>query len=472
MIPTHKHPARRDPLRSGRKIVHERWSSPRMFVLAAGGAVIGFNNFWQFPELAVRYGGGAFVAVYLLCVLLLGVPLLMAEFALGRAGKASPIATFRFLAKRVRAVSLWQLVGGMGVLAAFLILSYLSVIAGWVIAFALRAGLGVFAGLTADGLNAQFAQLVRDPEKQLFWHMLFIVMTMVVVGRGVRHGLEAVARFAVPLLLVLLLGLAAYAATTDAFAHAASVLFLPDFDKLSAGGVLAALAQAFFSLGLGAGAMLMYGAYLHADARIPRLSLYVAGIDTATSLVAALAVFALLFAANINPTSGPSLVFQAIPLAFDVLPFGRVMLTLFYVLLIVVAWTSACALAEPTMVWLSERFGMSLRRSTILCGFGAWILGVACLLSFNAWAYPFTFFGAVKRFGFFDTLQVATAQVLLPLAGLLTAVFTGWVLSRDMLRAALPLRPAGLYFLWRWLLRWAIPAMLLIVLLNLPQLYA
>ncbi|MGE5240920.1 MAG: sodium-dependent transporter, partial [Bacteroidota bacterium] len=284
MIPTHKHPARRDPLRSGRKTVYERWSSPRMFVLAAGGAAIGFNNFWQFPQLAAQYGGGAFVLVYLLCVLFLGVPMLMAEFAMGRAGKASPVATFRLLAGRVRADSLWQLVGGMGVLAVFLILSYLSVITGWVIAFALRAGLGVFTGLTADGMNAQFAQLVKDPEKQLFWHTLFISMTMVVAGRGVRYGLEAIARFAVPLLFILLLGLTAYAATSDAFAHAASVLFMPDFDRLSTDGLLAALSQAFFSLGLGAGAMLMYGAYLHADARVTRLSFYVAGIDTLTSL--------------------------------------------------------------------------------------------------------------------------------------------------------------------------------------------
>jgi len=472
MIPTHKHPARRDPLRSGRKTVYERWSSPRIFVLAAGGAAIGFNNFWQFPQLAATYGGGAFLVVYLLCVLFLGVPLLMAEFAMGRAGKASPIATFRFLAGRAHADSLWQLVGGMGVLAVFLILSYLSVITGWVIAFALRAGFGVFAGLTADGMNAQFTQLVKDPEKQLFWHTLFITMTMIVAGRGVRHGLEAVARFVVPLLLVLLLGLTVYAATTDAFAHAASVLFMPDFSKLNGDGLLAALSQAFFSLGLGAGAMLMYGAYLSADARITRLSFYVAGVDTVTSLAAALAVFTLLFAGGVDLASGPSLVFQAIPLAFDHLPFGRAVMTVFYVLLIVVAWTSAIALAEPVMVWLSERFGMSLRRSTILCGLGAWTLGVVTILSFNAWAFSFMFFGVVKKFGFFDVLQVVTAQAVLPLCGILTAVFAGWVLKRDMMREALHLRPTGFYLLWRWLLRWAIPAMLLVVLFNLPQLYA
>ncbi|MGE5241791.1 MAG: sodium-dependent transporter, partial [Bacteroidota bacterium] len=228
----------------------------------------------------------------------------------------------------------------------------------------------------------------------------------------------------------------------------------------------------FFSLGLGAGAMLMYGAYLHADARVTRLSFYVAGIDTLTSLIAALVVFTLLFAGGIDLASGPSLVFQAIPLAFDHLPFGRGVMTVFYVLLIIVAWTSSVALAEPVMVWLSERFGMSLRRSTILCGLGAWTLGVVSILSFNAWAYSFTFFGVVKKFGFFDVLQVVTAQALLPLCGLLTALFAGWVLKRDMMREALRLRPSGLFMLWRWLMRWTIPILLLIVLFNLPQLNA
>jgi len=170
--------------------VHERWSSPGLFVLAAGGAAIGFNNFWQFPQLVAQYGGAAFLIVYLLCLLIVGLPLLMAEYMLGRSGRASPVAIFRFLARRVHGNRLWSVVGAMGVLSVFLILSYLSVIAGWVIAYTLRAASGVFVGLTADGMGAQFAQLVKDPEKQLFWHTLFMTMVMVMVSRGVRHGLD------------------------------------------------------------------------------------------------------------------------------------------------------------------------------------------------------------------------------------------------------------------------------------------
>jgi len=472
MIPTHKHPARRDPLRSGRKTVHERWSSPGIFVLAAGGAAIGFNNFWQFPQLAAQYGGGAFLIVYLLCLLIIGLPLLMAEYMLGRSGRASPVTTFRFLARRVHGSRLWSVVGAMGVLSVFLILSYLSVIAGWVIAYTLRAASGVFVGLTADGMGAQFAQLVKDPEKQLFWHTLFMTMTMVTVSRGVRHGLEALARYVMPLLLILLLVLTVYAANTDALAHAVSMLFLPDFTRLTGAGVLAAISYAFFSLGLGAGAMLMYGAYLNVEARIPRLSLYVVGIDTFTALAISLVVFSVLSAGGVELSSGPSLVFQSLPLAFDHLPFGRVFITLFLALLVLAAWTSAVSLAEPVMVWLSERFSMSLRNSALLCGLGAWALGVVTILSFNNWAFSFKVFGIVKKMGFFDVMQVVTAQVLLPVSGILIALFAGWVLKPETTREVLHLRPSWLYPAWLWTMRLVIPALLLIVLFNLPVLFA
>ena len=443
-----------------------------MFVLAAGGAAIGFNNFWQFPQLVARYGGGAFLIVYLLCVLIVGWPLLMAEYALGRSGRASPVRTFQFLARRAHADSLWKVVGAMGVISVFLILSYLSVIAGWVIAYALRAALGIFSGLTADGMNAQFAQLVKDPEKQLFWHTLFMTMTMVVAGRGVRHGIEAVVRYIVPLLLALLSVLTVYATTTDAFAHAVSALFLPDFTKLSGTAILAALSQAFFSLGLGAGAMLMYGAYLGVDERVARLSFYVAGVDTLTSLAISLVVFSVLFTGGVDLTSGPTLVFQSMLLAFDHVPYGRVFATAFFALLLLAAWTSAISLAEPVMVWLSERFDMSLRRSALLCGIGAWALGVVTMLSFHDWAFSFKLFGVVKKLGFFDVMQVVTAQMLLPVSGILIALFAGWVLKPDMTREALHLRPAFLYPVWLWLMRVVIPVLLLIVLLNISDLFA
>lgn len=441
-------------------------------MLAAGGAAIGFNNFWSFPQLAVQYGGGAFLIAYLLSLVLIGLPLLMAEFALGRSGRASPIGAFRYLTWRAHANPLWKLVGWMGVISVFLILSYLSVIAGWVIAFLVRSAFGVFAGLTADGMNAQFAHMVRDPERQLFWHTLFMTMTMLMVARGVRHGLEAVVRYVVPLLLGLMLGLTIYIATTDAFAHVATTFFSPDFDKLTGIGVLTAMSHAFFSLGLGAGAMLMYGAYLNVEARIPRVSFYVVGVDTITSLMITLVILSVLYAGNVELSSGPNLVFQSLPLAFDHIPYGRLLIVVFFALLVMAALTSAIALAEPVMVWLSEQFGMSLRRSALLCGLGAWSLGVVTILSFHDWAFSFKVFGVVKKLGFFDVMQVLTAHVLLPASGILIALFAGWALKPDTLREVLHVRPAWLYSVWLWLIRVVIPGLLLLVLFKLPELFA
>ena len=472
MISAHKHSIHRSSLYGSRKILHERWSSPLMFVLAAGGAAIGFNNFWQFPGLMLQHGGGAFLIVYLLCVLAIGLPLLMAEVALGRSGRASPVKTFRFLARRARAHPLWRFVGGMGIVGVFLILSYLSVIAGWVIAYTLRAGFGVFSGLTADGLNAQFAQMVKDPEKQLFWHTLFMVMTMYVASRGVRHGLESLVRYVMPMMLLLLAALTIYAATLEDFTSAINELFQPDFSKLSGTGILAAMSQAFFSLGLGTGAMLMYGAYLTVESKLPRLSLIVIGIDTFFAVVLALVIVTVLLAGNVALSTGPNLVFQSLPLAFDHVPNGRVFLTAFLALLVLAAWTSSIWLAEPVMVWLSERFSLSLQRSAILCGVSAWALGVITILSFNNWAFSFSYLGVVKKLGFFDVLQVMTAQLLLPLFGIMATIFAGWIMRPDITRDALHLRPSWLFPTWLWWMRLAVPLMLLIVLFNLSDFLA
>jgi neurotransmitter:Na+ symporter, NSS family len=443
-----------------------------MFVLAASGAGIGFNNIWQFPHLAAEYGGGAFILVYVVCVLVLGVPLLMAEMMLGREGRGSPIHSFRRLAERVRAEPNWVLVGWMGVIGGFLIFSYLSVIAGWATAYFIRSAFGVFVGQTADGINSLFTLLVRDPEKQLFWHSLFVVATMVVSARGLRWGLEPVIKFFVPLMFLLLMVLAGYAATTDAFGHSLATLLQFDFTRLSSFAILSALAHAFFSLGLGVGAMLMYGAYLDHGAPILKVSLLVAGLDTAAGLLAAIAIFALLTSGGVGMASGPTLVFQALPLAFDHLPAGRLFGTLFFMALVIAAWMTAIALVEPVMVWLGERFNFPRFQAAIVCGAVAWTLGVITILSFNYWAYTFMFFGVLKKLGFFDIVQILTAYVLLPIGGILVALFCGWTLKPFLSRTALALPGSRPHVTWLWLMRLVIPVLLAIVIIRLPELFA
>jgi len=457
--------------RMTRIVVHGRWSSAGMFVLAASGATIGFNNIWHFPYLVGANGGGAFLIVYLFCVLVIGLPLLMAEVMLGRLGRASPITAMRQLADRARGDPNWVLVGWAGVLGGFLILSYLSVIAGWALAYVPRMAFGVLAGQTADGVASLFTQLVTDPEKQLFWHGLFVAATMLIAARGLRAGIEPLVRYAAPLLFGLLAALLVYAATTDAFTRALAHLFQPDFTKLTMTGVVLALGHAFFSLGLGAGVMLMYGAYLDDAAPVAGTSLLVVAVDTVAGLAAGVVVFSVLFAGGVDPAAGPGLAFQALPLALDHLPFGRFPGTAFFLLLVVAAGLSAVALAEPALAWLTERFDISRARAAVAGGVAVWLLGLISILSFDYWGFSFKFLGAVKRLGFFDILQILTVQVLLPLGAAAIALFCGWVMKPEVTRAQLNLRTPCAYDAWLWLTRLAIPAALLIVFFNIPKLF-
>ncbi|BAU48998.1 transporter [Sulfurifustis variabilis] len=465
-------PASPAPVAGLSRPVAERWSDSFVFVLAATGATIGFSNFWQFPYLVSQNGGGAFILVYLILAFAVGVPLLISEVLLGRMGRGSPVAVFRDLGRSTRAGVRWVVVGGIGVLGGFLIFTYLSVIAGWALGYFVRSVLGVFDGLTADGVASVFANMVNDPEKQLFWHSAFVVATMLVAARGVRRGLEPAVKLLVPLLFVLLLVLLTYSAALGGFDDAAAFLFVPDFTRLSPMVWLAALAHLFFSLSLGMGLMLVYGAYLKSEASVPRVALTVVGLDTFASVAGAVIVFAVLFAGGVEPAAGPGLVFQAIPLAFDHLPLGRWFASIFFGLLVVVALLTAMGLVEPALVWLHERFGLERRRAVVLCGIIAWALGLVVILSFNHWQFSFRFLGVEKRLGAFDLLQIVTAYGMLPLTGLLVAVFAGWMLGAERVRTELGMRSPCVFDMWLWLVRLVIPALLLVLFFILPKLYA
>ena len=394
------------------------------------------------------------------------MPLLVAELMLGRLGRASPVGTLRHLAGLVRSDPNWALVGAMGVIAGFLIFTYLSVIAGWTFAYTLRALVGAFAGLTADGIGSQFAQLVKDPEKQLFWYTLFVGATLLAAARGLRAGVEIAVRLVVPLVLILLGALLVYAATTGGIGRALAQLFVPDFTRLGSAGILNAMTHALFTLGLGTGVMLMYGAYATAHTELARVSLRVVALDTFTGVAAAVIIFSVLYAGGVEPVAGAALVFQALPLAFDHIPLGGVAGAAFFLLLTLVAWVSALAFVEAPLVWLGERYGLSRRRGAGGCGIAGWLLGAVVMLSFNAWAFSFKFFGIVKKLGMFDVLQILTAHLLLPLGGILLALFAGWVVRPATSREALGLRSPCSFDAWLWSVRVVIPILLVIVMLS------
>lgn len=457
---------------SARAVADNHWSSARVMILAAGGAAIGFNNFWQFPALLREHGGGAFLLAYLFCVVVIGVPLLMSEFMLGQQGQGTPVSTFRRLAQRVRADRNWTLVGGLCVLAGFLVLSYLSVVAGWTLAFTARSALGQFVGQTADGIASIFGALIRDPEKQLFWYTLFVLSLIPVAGRGVRGGIEVVVRVAVPLLFALLVVLFAYAIVMDPALQAFQPLLLLDFTRFTWQSMLYAMTQAFFSLGLGVGVMMMYGSYAHHEINVARAAMWVAVIDVMVGLIAAFVVSAVLVAGAVEMGSGPRLLFQQLPLAFDHLPFGRVASTFFFLVLVLSAWISAIAFFEPAVSWFSERHEGLRWRGAWICGALLWVTGLVMMLSFHHWSFSFRFFDSVKKLGLFDVAQILTSQAMMPVAGIFIALFAGWRVRVLQSREALTMRSPCLYDAWLWLMRLVVPAMLVVMLINLNQLYA
>jgi len=448
----------------------ERWSNTPTFVFAVAGAAIGFKTIWQFPQLVAENGGGAFILIYLLLSLLLGAPLLIAQIMLGRRTHTSPIATFKELGARVYGRRMWSVVGIVAVAAGFVVFSYLSVIAGWTVAYFVRAIFGTLSGLTADGMGSVFVSFVRDPEKQVFWHGAFVVAVIAITARGVRRGLDPVVRYLVPTVYVVLLALMMYAISAGVLEDVGRHVFHPDFTKLTPTTWLLAAAQVFFSLGLGTGVAMMYGSYLKADASIGRAAVTIVGIDVLTSVVAATLVFAVLFGGSVAPTSGPHLMFQALPLAFDHFPFGRWAVTLFFAVVIAVALLLGLALIEPVVVWLEEQLGWTRQRAAIATGVVGWMLGLVTVFSFSDAAFSFTIFGIEKNLGAFDILQSLTAELMFPLAAVGMAVFAGWMVQADVAREELSMRSPCSFDAWIWSLRLLVPPLLVFLLGTLYRL--
>jgi NSS family neurotransmitter:Na+ symporter len=410
--------------------------------------------------LVGEHGGGAFVLVYLLCLALVGLPLMVAEVAIGRRTQRNPIGALGELARLGGRSGTWRLVAALGLVASFIVLSYYGVIAGWVLAYTVRSALGTFERVTADGIRYIFADLLADPERLLAWHSVFMGLTAVVVVRGVRRGLEQAVLILVPTMLLLLSVLVGYAATSDAFAAAVASFLRPDFRALTGGAVLAALGHAFFTLSLGTGAMLVYGSYLHRQVPVVRCSLNVVLIDTLIALMAGLVIYTIIADRNLVPVGGPTLLFETLPLAFGQLPLGRTFLTLFCILLAFAAWTSAISLAEPIVSWLRERWGIGRLGAGVVVVGGAWLLGIVSLLAFNAWA-------GIEVLGrsWFEMLDHLAADILLPVSGLLIAVFTVWVLSRELTRMEFGLGRRS-FALWWFILRYVTTGLMVIILLH------
>ncbi|MDD5330917.1 MAG: sodium-dependent transporter [Sulfuricella sp.] len=428
------------------------WTNRWTFILATAGSAIGLGNIWKFPYMTGVNGGSAFVLVFLACIALVGIPLMMCEIMLGRRAQRNPVDGMQLLAAEARATALWKWVGIMGLFAGLLILAFYSVIAGWVLDYVVRAAGGEFRGIDGATAQARFNAFLAAPLELILWHSLFIAMTMGVVARGVNSGLEKTNKILMPALFAILLVLLGYSMAVGDFARSASFMFTPDFSKVTPVVVLSALGHAFFSLSLGMGAVMVYGSYLQRHVSIARTTLFVAIADTAVGLLVGLAIFALVFANGLEPAAGPGLIFQTLPIAFGKMAGGTFIGTLFFLLVAFAAWTSAISLVEPAISWLTENTRMTRHQAAWLIGLTDWVLGIAALLSFNVWKDVHLLFGL----NVFDTLDKLTTNILLPLGGLLMALFAGWVMRTHHVQEELGLA-SGAYRVWRFTIRFVSP---------------
>ncbi len=409
------------------KLSTQAWTSQTIFILAAIGSAVGLGNLWKFPYITGENGGGAFVIVYLLCILLIGLPILIAEITLGRAGKASPPQAIANIVRETGSSKLWVLLGFNAVMGGLLILTFYSVIAGWGIAYFVDSLFGVFSGMNADQAQQHFDDFVASPSGLTFWHSVVMLLTILIVVKGVRSGIERAINIMMPGLLIILLVLLGYATTTGALGQSFEFLFKPNFSALTTDSVLIALGHAFFTLSLGFGTMMVYGSYMPKDYSIVRASLWIVAADTIIALIAGLVIFSIVFGNGLEAGSGPGLLFQTLPIAFGQMTGGWFFGTLFFGMVVFAALSSAISMIEPAISWLEQNWGFTRRKAAWTLGLFSWMLGLGSVLSFNLWKNVHF----LQDKTFFGTMDFLTSNVMLPLGGMFTALFVGWVWTQQ-----------------------------------------
>lgn len=434
------------------------------FILAATGSAVGLGNIWKFPYITGENGGAAFVLLYLLCVLLVGIPIMMAEIMIGRKGRANPVTAMSNISSDMGSTRLWSIIGWMGVLAGFLILSYYSVIAGWTLDYLASALQGKFVGLDGESSNGLFNTLLADKSRLVKWHTAFIFMTALVLMFGVTRGLENAIRWMMPTLFLLLLILLGYAFTTGEMLTSARFMFSFNLDDLSWNSALIALGHAFFTLSIGMGAIMAYGAYMPSTQSIGKTVITVAVLDVMVGLLTGVAIFAFVFATpGIQPSTGPGLMYVTLPVAFGTMPMGTWVGAAFFGMVVLAAWSSTMSLLEPGVAYLHERFGFHRISASLLVAGAAWLLGLGSVLSFNQWSEQELLWGM----NFYSCLDFFTTNLLLPSGGLLTAIFVGWIMKRELAAHEMQQDHPKLLAVWRWVLRYVSPVAVLAIIINL-----
>ena len=397
-------------------------------ILASAGSAVGLGNIWRFPYETGENGGAAFIIIYLGCVLLMGIPIMVAEFLIGRRSRSNTAGAYQRLAPGTP----WKWVGRMGVLAGFLILSYYTVVAGWTLEFIYEAATNSFAGKSAEGFIVSFDSFVANPWRPLIWLIAFMLMTHYIIVKGVEKGIEKSAKIMMPALFILLIILAICSISLPGSSAGINFLFKPDFSQINSNTFLSAMGQAFFSLSLGMGCLCTYASYFKNDTPLPKVALNVATIDTLVAILAGIIIFPAAFSVGIKPDAGPSLLFITLPnvfqQAFGSIPLLAITLSImFYVLLAVAALTSTISLHEVVTAYLHEEFNMTRKKAARIVTTSCIILGVFCSLSLGI-GKEYTLFGMTL----FDLFDYVTAKLMMPIGGFLIAIFTGWYLDKKI----------------------------------------
>lgn len=437
-----------------------QWLGRWGFILAATGSAVGLGNIWKFPYMTGEHGGGAFVLVYLACILAVGVPVMMTEIAFGRRGRGSPIDAIRRVTTESGRSPLWGLLGWMAMLCGFMILSFYVVVAGWSFSYLWKTLVGGLSGSGVDDMVAIFVANNENPLNLGFWSTLMTLATMLIVGKGVQQGIERSVSWMMPGMVVMLLVLIVFGIFSGGFGEALSFLFSFNTGSLSSDGMLAALGHAFFTLSLASGAILTYGSYLPSRASIGRTTLVVALADTLVALMAGLAIFPIIFANGMNPGEGPGLIFMSLPLAFQAMPLGTLFGVLFFAMLSMAALTSSISMVEATVSWLVDNKGISRRTAAWGSGIVLWLLSTLAMLSFNLGA-DWTLLGRT----FFDWLDYLTSRWMMPLGGLGMVLVAGFVLRDDIFRSELGLSGVR-YALWLFMVRYVSPLGILLIFVD------
>jgi NSS family neurotransmitter:Na+ symporter len=443
------------------------WSSGFTFILAAIGAAVGLGNIWKFPFVVGVSGGGAFVLIYLGCVLFIAIPILIAELWIGRSGGHSPPIAMANVARNAGQPRAWSLVGYMAMMVGYLIATYYSVIAGWTLAYIFKAGSG-FGDAAPAAVAQQFDNLLADPQALVLWHTVFIAIALFIVGRGLKDGIERVVTVLMPALFAMLLLMIGYAAVEGDFDAALTFLFSADFSKIDSSTILVAIGQAFFSISVAMGLLMTYGAYVPKNVSLTKSALVIASADTVVALLAGLMIFPLVFGNGLDPGSGPGLIFRTLPTAFAEMPGGTVFGAMFFVLLAFAAVTSLIAIIEPIVRFSEGKWNMERRHGVLVFGTLAWAIGLLTAFSFNIWSdvHPLGHFKAFEGKTAFDLIDYFTANLMMPLGGILMALFVGWMVKPSVLADDLSFGSRLLANAWLWMIRIVVPLAILWVLYD------